>query len=460
MSLASDRYSFGVASARSVALGLGPVRFAIFLGGVGAGGLALYVGVPIAISMVVPILAIAYVWLPGGAGRKAHDTVRVGVAHQARRAAGSAKASAPLPAVALNKVAGQAWWPAELRDLRLDRVSIGGTEVGVVVSRRGPKLSATAVFAATGPPRYLLMDSAEQAGLVAGWSSVLSGLALERSRVGHLQWVERSTPASPELTGPSAPAGYRALVADVAGQAVEHHVYIAAEVRLGSDDFADAAAEWRLLSSRLAGASLAARPLGPDELAGLLRSWSDGRTGPAAWGQAGPSCWRETWREVETGGRFHRGYAVSAWPRVPVGPAWLEPLVVGAPAGVERVLSVHLEAVPHALAVRRLRSARTGHALEAEHRARAGMIGGAAERRQAGETDDREEELVAGYALYRAGGVVLVSATTVAGLDEASGEMLAQAAAASLDLRPLHGEHGAAWAATLPLCRLGWRRAS
>ncbi|MDQ6783673.1 MAG: hypothetical protein M3063_09565 [Actinomycetota bacterium] len=56
-------------------------------------------------------------------------------------------------------------------------------------------------------------------------------MALERSRVTRVQWVERSSPAQPGPLPPGARPGYRALVANVETQAVEHQVYVAVQVR-------------------------------------------------------------------------------------------------------------------------------------------------------------------------------------------------------------------------------------
>ena len=54
-------------------------------------------------------------------------------------------------------------------------------------------------------------------------------------------------------------------------------------------------------------------------------------------------------------------------------------------------------------------------------------------------------------------GLILVSAHSLSDLDDASRQTVAAASAARLDVKPLHGRQGLAWAAALPLCRLEHR---
>jgi hypothetical protein len=160
---------------------------------------------------------------------------------------------------------------------------------------------------------------------------------------------------------------------------------------------------------------------------------------------------------VQTADRCHRAWEVVAWPRTLVGPAWLDPLLAAVPAGCERTLSLHLEAVPTPVAARRLRSARTGAAVEEEHRSRLGFLTPLGEVRRGEETEAREAELAAGYVLHRVAGLVVVSAPDETALDTGGAEVVAAAAAAGVDLRPLDGSHGLAWAAALPAARLAWK---
>jgi hypothetical protein len=74
------------------------------------------------------------------------------------------------------------------------------------------------------------------------------------------------------------------------------------------------------------------------------------------------------------------------------------------------------------------------------------------------EVEGRDEELAGGYIAQRVGAVVMVAAPDNERLDLACRQVEAAALAAHLELRALDGEHGPAWTASLPICRLGWRQ--
>jgi hypothetical protein len=453
VSEAAPRYSWGVPSARGVALGLGPGRLLALGGGLVATTLTFYLRLPVMVAVLPAAAGCVWAWAPGGAGRSLHETAVAGGGLSVRRLRAR---PAPLPVVGFGGQVAEPWWPRELGRLRVEPVPVDGNAWGVVVeSGRHRAATATAVFAVLGDPRFRLLPEVDQAAAVSGWAQVLAEAAVGSS-IAHLQWLERARPQPrPEPIGP---AGYQAMVAEAAGQAVEHRSLVAAQVRLaGGDGWTRAVGAWRLLVARMAAAGLCALPLGPAALAGTLREWASGRAGGCDPALAGPGVWSESWRLVRTAGRCHRAWAVVAWPRTLVGPAWLDPLLAAVPEGVERTVSVHLQAVPTPMAVRRLRAARTGHMVEEEHRARLGFVAPVGDLRRGEETEAREGELAAGYVLHRVAGLVMMSAGGEERLEEAGDEMVAAAAAAGLDLRPLDGCHGPAWAAALPACRLGWR---
>lgn len=451
----APRYHWGVASARGVLLGLGVVRSGVAAGCIAIAAVSAYLGLPIWFAGVALVGGAVYVGAPGGTGRSAHETLSAAAGLLHRRVLGSARQSAGAPSFTAARRS-EPFWPKALGLLQIESVPVAGAEAGVVFSRRGPTRTATVVFGVLGPPRYRLLPTAEQAAAVSAWGEVLASTASARSGIARLSWVERATPAPAPLIDDEGSDDYADLVAGAYGAAVVHHVYVAAQVR--ADDAGRARAEWELLAGAMSSAGLVAVPLGPQALAGVLRGYGDGHLGPTDPCAAGPMAWRESWTGLDTGGRVHRGFAVSAWPRLPVGPAWLDPLLADVPAGVERSIAVHLEPVPPNRAAEASRSARAAHALSAEQRSRWGFVEDRVESRQAEEADARDSELVAGHGLHKVGAVVLVSAPHAEALAPAAEAVRLAAAAARLELRPLDGEHGGAWEAALPLCRLGWRR--
>ncbi|MBO0866901.1 MAG: hypothetical protein J2P16_17720, partial [Mycobacterium sp.] len=90
---------------------------------------------------------------------------------------------------------------------------------------------------------------------------------------------------------------------------------------------------------------------------------------------------------------------------------------------------------------------------DAHQRAKRGLRVGATYDQVAHGAEQREQELVAGYGEHRYAGVIVVSADSLAQLDQGTDEMISKGASHGLDLRALHGRHDVAVAATLPLAR-------
>jgi hypothetical protein len=210
------------------------------------------------------------------------------------------------------------------------------------------------------------------------------------------------------------------------------------------------------VSRTLLSARLLTRPLSVEELAGDLTSALTGSPANGR-GRIGPVSRRAEWTQVRLDDRVHRSFAVTGWPTSAVGASWLSPLVLCAPAGVTRTVSLHLERVAPATAARVARTRRAKAVLDQSDRARLGMTSSAALSGAEASGVAMDAELAAGYRTHRLAGLVTISADTVAALDDA-GQVIRQAAATCrLELRPLHGQHDTALAAAAPLCRLRHR---
>ena len=166
------------------------------------------------------------------------------------------------------------------------------------------------------------------------------------------------------------------------------------------------------------------------------------------------------WAWVRTDSAYHALFEVTELPRVPVGPEWAWPLVVGDGLGAGRTLSVHLELSPPTQALRRAERSVLGHEDDDESRQRWGFRSGVRSRREAEAARAREEELVSGYADARFAAVVGVSAPSLDQLECSARTLCQQAVQARLELRRLYGQQDLALGAILPLgrCRLagGW----
>ncbi|MGH9063181.1 MAG: SCO6880 family protein, partial [Acidimicrobiales bacterium] len=321
------------------------------------------------------------------------------------------------------------------------------------------------------------------AAQIAAWAQVLASLG-EGDKISRLVWVERADPEhlAPEHLAPghlgqeAAPNGavsacqralradYRQLVAHVGTLGTRREVHLGLQVATkGADQeavCAEASAKCRAVAGALAGAGIASRPLGLFELAGLVRTWADpsARARARAWdgldpGGAGPLAREVSWDHLRSDGALHRAYVVAAWPRVPLGPSWLEPLLACAPPRAARTLAIHLEPVPADLARRQAQAARLNAGLDQAQRSRWGFVSGPRQEAELAEAARLEEELVAGYPSHRLGAVLMVSAPDEDALGEASSALEQAATSARVDLRCAYGSQDLAWASTLPICR-------
>ncbi|MHB1854286.1 MAG: SCO6880 family protein [Acidimicrobiales bacterium] len=473
--MAETRYLFGV-PARGLLLGLGLAQLIGVVAGLGLGGITLAVGAPLPVAVVPVVAAGAWSWARLG-DRRVHEWAAPAL-RQARRSFGGRGWRAPLAAVivgppALSGPERTPALPPELKGLRFGEVCLEGLRVGVAIEGRGAGRQATAVLGLQGPEGFSLAESEDQSAHIAAWARVLSALGTESKSLRRLCWVARAERIG-SIDLPSAELGegtardaaradYARLVSEVAGRSARHQVFLGVQVvgaREGGASVA-AGAESRRVADLLGAAGIGSRPLGRAELVRMIERWSDPAT-PGGAHAAEPGAMGEevmrgrelAWSHLRSDGAFHRSWVVTAWPRVPVGPSWLEPLLACVPAGAARSFAVHLQPVPAATAARRAQAGRLNARLDQAQRTRWGFDVGARQAAELAEAERREEELVAGYPAHRVIAVVSVSAQDLGCLEEA-GQAVEQAArAAGVDIRCCYGSQADAWAASLPLCRV------
>jgi hypothetical protein len=379
--------------------------------------------------------------------------------------------------------------PPGLGGVEILAASAGSEDLGVVADRRAD--AYTALLAAEGTA-FALEESAEKQRLLAGWDEVLTSLAAEGSPIARLQWVERTAPEDGHaLAGDLAARGakpadappvasYRELLAGAGPAATRHDLLLAVQVqprRAGramrrTGETKDTAAagvladQTRLLSRRLAAADVRVVDggLGPRQVAAALHTAANPDTQPGARqasrgagdsgadpGAAWPLATETHWNSYRTDGGWHATFWIAEWPRTPVGPDFLAPLLLGTAA--RRTVAVTMEPQPPAKAVRAAEQARTTGLAEDQLRTARGFLTSHRRRRQADDLERRAGELQAGYADYRFAGYVTVTGATADELEDACAQVAHAAAQSGLQLRRLVGQQDTAFTFTLPLCR-------
>jgi hypothetical protein len=158
---------------------------------------------------------------------------------------------------------------------------------------------------------------------------------------------------------------------------------------------------------------------------------------------------RAWWDSVQIGATWHRTFWIAGWPTGGLRPGWLDPLLHDVP-GV-RTLAVAMAPVPWRVSRRRINSDSvsidTAVHLRDQHAFRVPVHLTQAH----DDIDRRDAELTAGYPEYAYLGLLDVTAPSRDDLADASAAVVDLAARCGIvDLRPLHGRHHTAWAATLP----------
>jgi len=380
--------------------------------------------------------------------------------------------------------------PPELGALDLLAVPYGSAEVGVIRDgRAGTYTTAMAVKAG----QFALRDGGEQARSLEAWGGVLASCAREGSPLRRLQWIERTLPGQgdglasylQEKRDPSIPwesnvvSSYVELLESAAPVTQEHEVLIALQIetrragremkRFGGGD--KGACELLLreaegLAQRLGSAEITVFGLlRPRQYAEVIRdafdpfghqdraraSLGDPDREGVDLALMGPLAEEVGWSHYRTDSAFHSSYWVSSWPRSDVGPTFLAPLLMQ--SATVRTVSVTIEPVPYAIAMRKAEIASTAEAAQEITRQRQGFLTTARDRRQSEAIARREEELADGYALVRYAKFVCVSDRSSELLARSRRDVEHAAQLSRLELQPMYGEQEAGFANTLPLCR-------
>ncbi len=382
---------------------------------------------------------------------------------------------------------------AELELLIVDAAQIGagvpGAKIAVSHDRAAATIAATLRVAGR---QFGLVERADQDWMVAQWGTALAAFVNERTAVVSVRWSQWAAPAGLDehrawlaehvAANPlhDVRVAYEHLLREAGTHATRHEVLVTVTVRCakvraskhdGPDRLGPAVkallGEVKLFGERLEAANLSvSAPLSPTEWAramrlrldpscrvaldGRVRSLGDtaGGCSPA---NASPLASEATWTAWRTDGSWHRALYVADWPRLDVAAAWMADLMLY--AGSVRTVSVFFEPVARSKSQRSIVRDAAKIESDAVHRAEKGFRVGAQHRRAARAVEEREEELVAGYSEFAYAGMVTVTAATLDELDAATADIVQVAASVGLELRPLHGRHDFAMAATLPIAR-------
>lgn len=479
-------YRFDPADTSGVFLGLGLVQCALVGGGLVLSVTALTQGLPLPLA-AVPALTGATVSFARVGGYATWEWLPLLASWAWMRLGRGPRWFARLPLL-IDGDDQPAPLPPCLAGLSiLDLPWRGRQRLGAV--RDDERHTLTAAVKVAGP-QFVVQSRADQERLLAGWGDVLNTFAVERGPVTHVAWSDLAAPSGLEqhrawLTNtdhgqphPEAAASYQELLAGAAATATSHEVLVTVTVardRLPrrSREAGDPDARLtRVLASSVeallrgaanAGLTTIGEPLTATDLQRTLRARLDpgaahpkvvsgrlvDRLGLVGATNAGPMALEADWRHLRIDAAYHRTYQVTCWPRLPVGPAWLEPFLAG--GGATRTMTVVFRPASAHQSRKRIERDLVKLDSDAATKEDKGRRVDARHRRATQSLLERESELVAGFAEMGYAGLVSLCAPALGELDEQA-EIVEQAAReAGMELRCLDGRQDLAWAAALPL---------
>lgn len=476
-------YRFEALDASGVFLGLGALQCCFLGAGLLVGVLAVTAGLMLPVA-AAPLAVAASVSFGRIRGRRVWEWIPVVLGFTWMRATRRRRwlARVPLlPSVDGHRPA----VPPPLVGLEVVQVPWrGALYLGAVADTTRHTLTAVVPMAG---PEFVIQPRETQEYLLAGWADVLGQFAGERGVVTHVAWSDLTRPSGLHehrrwLTGlpggarhAEADTSYQELTSAATAGAAQHETVLSVTVArdrrgrgagpAGPDDAAARALGSSVdsLLRALRGAGLSAGdPLDATGLARLVRErlcpWRDAvqpgaglalRLGLSAWSAAVPMATETAWGHLRVDGAWHRTYWVASWPRLPVGPAWLEPFLSG--GGVTRAMTVVYCPVSTYRSRKRIERDLVKLDSDAQTKQDRGRRVDARHRRATQALLDREEELVAGHAEMTYLGLVGVSASSQEELASQCEIVEQLARETGLELRSLDGRQDLAWAAALPL---------
>lgn len=451
-------YQIGSVAGSGVWLGMSAGRVLVVGGGLLTSIALLTTGRP-ALVAVLPVVLCALIALARLAGRPLLDWVVPATVHQRDGLTGVRAWQATFPTTSLSRHDGASprlRLPVEYGRPRLLICPQEPSITGVVDPSTH---TVTAVFDVIGVDRFPLLDAADRDSLIVGWGHALAVLSDSDPGLLRLQLIERAVPAVADGTAAHTDtADADTVVRDTIDMlATRHDCRLAVQWRMPADDPSPSQllSRCQAVSRSLLPARLLIRPMGAAEIS---REFAVGLRGPRPADTPiqlpGPVTRRNAWSHVTTDDTVHRSFAIAGWPASPVTADWLAPLLLAAPLGVTRTVAIHLERLTQPAAARVARTVRAKASLDQRDRVRLGMTNSAAIDRAESAGVAMDEELAAGHRAHRLSGLVTLTGSSTAAIDTAAPVLQHAAAGARIDLRPLHGQHHLALAATLPLCRV------
>jgi len=358
-------------------------------------------------------------------------------------------------------------WPQPLNTPHVGTQEVFGEPAGVLRRPAGSKMMLTTVlWRVELPQSFPLLAASDQVRLLDAWGGVLASAASRKSPVRRVSVVHRQVPdASNEArawaTAHASDADldarrdYLAMIDQIGAAAATSEVIVGLTLSVPRKDTAQVCSmEAEQFAQRMEAAGFSLGVFSKGDVGAYLASVRDGTplggTPQSTPAETGPLATEDHWDHIIVDGRRHRTYTVAAWPRLNVGPTWLEPLLTAGSAGAIRTTALHFAPVPIEKALRSARTSVTAAEMAVQKKQKSEMTITTADRQARADAERREQALSLGHAEHTL--VALCSVSVPAGEDlaAASGTLEHSATLSHIAIRPCYARQGEALVATMP----------
>jgi hypothetical protein len=362
--------------------------------------------------------------------------------------------------------------------------------VGIVHDRSEARLVAVLSVRAAG---FVLSDALEQSRRAKAWGDLLASLATSSASIQRIAWVARTTfddatsikehylgslrsahpvgssllEAGSKVLGASrsARSSYEDLLTQGIPSGSKHETFLALAIGVPSRMDTKAkqlrARELVMLAEELSRSLQAIGAIGSilsprkllDALGGSIspEPRDSSRSGLSRPSSVWPMACQAHWDRIRIDETWRVTYWIAEWPRVPVGPDFLTPVLLE--PSVPKSVSLVMAPMSPERARREAERARLDDVVDAEMRRRSGFLSSARKEKEQEAVIRREQELAEGHASFRFSGWVTVTASSEEELESHCESLERSAGRAGVCLRKMFGMQDLAWLYTLPLAR-------
>jgi hypothetical protein len=387
--------------------------------------------------------------------------------HRGSGGSGEPDDPAKRPARAKRRHTNTAPWPLPLGVPNLTTVKLAGQDTAAWWHGRGKRPLVSVAWVAELPHSFPLLGRSDQERFLDAWGQVLAGTAGQGSAVRRVSVIQRQVPDAsneaqewiaehPSDVDMMMRKDYMELIEQMGAAAATSEVLVGITCEIPLRANVDPLLlEAEQFQARMETAGFAMSPLSAGRFGAYLSSLLEGtplaNTPSSDPTETGPLATEETWSTLRIDGRIHKTYVVAAWPRVQVGPTWLEPLLTTPIANAIRTTAIHFEPVPSDRAMKKARTGVTAAEMAMQRKAEKSITVTSADRQVQEHALRREQALTYGHAEHHLMALTSISVASDEAMERATRTLEHAASKSNVVIKPAYATQAQAFAAMLPL---------